>query len=96
MPTYTYECPKCSHAQDEFHAMSAAPKIKCDQCGTKSQKMIGTGAGIIFKGSGFYETDYKDKKGTPPTKSSAKKDNKAEKKAEKPAASKSSATAKNN
>lgn len=86
MPTYTYECPKCSHAQDEFHAMSAAPKIKCDQCGTKSDKMLGIGAGIIFKGSGFYETDFKEKKGKAPAKSSAKKDKKADKPAPKKAA----------
>jgi len=59
MPTYTYVCKKCSHAMDVFHAMSATPKVKCENCGsTRTEKQLGTGAGIIFKGSGFYETDY--------------------------------------
>lgn len=64
MPTYSYQCKKCNHIQDVFHAMSAAPAVKCSECGGKCTKLLGTGAGIIFKGSGFYETDYK-KKGKP-------------------------------
>ena len=60
MPTYTYECQKCGTSQDEFHGMNAAPMVKCTSCGSKRmRKMLGTGAGIIFKGSGFYETDYR-------------------------------------
>ncbi len=59
MPTYTYECKKCSHAQDVFHAMSATPVVKCDKCGGATKRLMGTGAGLIFKGTGFYETDYK-------------------------------------
>lgn len=59
MPTYTYECKKCSHAQDVFHAMSATPVVKCDECGGATKRLMGTGAGLIFKGTGFYETDYK-------------------------------------
>jgi putative FmdB family regulatory protein len=60
MPTYTYLCKKCSHEMDVFHAISATPKVECEMCGSKrTEKMLGTGAGIIFKGSGFYETDYK-------------------------------------
>lgn len=60
MPTYTYECKKCGHAQDVFHAMSAKPRVQCESCGARSMtRMLGTGAGLIFKGSGFYETDYK-------------------------------------
>lgn len=59
MPTYTYECKKCSYAQDVFHAMSATPVVKCDKCGGATKRLMGTGAGLIFKGTGFYETDYK-------------------------------------
>jgi len=64
MPTYTYKCKKCSHEMDVFHAMSASPKVKCDACNsTRMERLLGSGAGIIFKGSGFYETDYKGDKG---------------------------------
>lgn len=69
MPTYTYACEKCSHTWDEFHGMSAAPKFACPSCRSKrTRKQLGVGAGFIFKGSGFYETDFKEKKGTPPAK----------------------------
>lgn len=70
MPTYTYECKKCGHEMDLFHSMTAAPRVKCEECGGACRRLIGTGAGIIFKGSGFYETDYKTKKGKPPESSS--------------------------
>jgi len=66
VPTYTYQCTKCGHEQDVFHSMTATVKVKCAKCKGRCEKMIGIGAGIIFKGSGFYETDYK-KKGTPPS-----------------------------
>jgi putative FmdB family regulatory protein len=59
MPTYTYECKKCGKVFDVFHSISATPLVKCEDCGGATKRMIGTGAGIIFKGSGFYETDYK-------------------------------------
>ena len=65
MPTYSYECGSCGHILDLFHGMSAEPKVMCDKCGKKCKRLMGTGAGFIFKGTGFYETDYKDKKGTP-------------------------------
>ncbi|MBI2421474.1 MAG: zinc ribbon domain-containing protein [Candidatus Hydrogenedentes bacterium] len=66
MPTYSYECGKCGEVFNVFHGMSATPKVKCESCGSaRTTKMLGTGAGFIFKGSGFYETDYKEKKGTP-------------------------------
>ena len=71
MPTYTYECKKCGHEQEVFHAMSAKPKVACAACGGACVKLIGSGAGVIFKGSGFYETDYK-RKGDGAPKSSAK------------------------
>ncbi len=64
MPTYDYECQKCGHVFEVFHGMSEAPKVKCEKkgCGGKAKKQIGAGSGLIFKGSGFYITDYKDKK----------------------------------
>ncbi|MBI2432439.1 MAG: zinc ribbon domain-containing protein [Candidatus Hydrogenedentes bacterium] len=65
MPTYSYECKKCGNAFEVFHGMNEAPRVKCGECGGLSRKLIGTGAGIIFKGSGFYETDYKKKPGGP-------------------------------
>ena len=60
MPTYDYACQACDHAFEEFQSMSAKPLKKCPECGRmKLKRLIGTGAGIIFKGSGFYETDYR-------------------------------------
>lgn len=60
MPTYEYECDACGHAFEEFQAMSDKPLRKCPGCKKmKLRRLIGSGAGIIFKGSGFYETDYK-------------------------------------
>jgi len=59
MPTYEYECRKCGHAFERFQNMTEAPLKRCPQCRGKLQRLFGTGAGIIFKGSGFYETDYK-------------------------------------
>ena len=60
MPTYDYVCGSCGHELEMFQSMSEAPKRKCPECGTmKLQRQIGMGAGILFKGSGFYETDYR-------------------------------------
>ena len=65
MPTYSYACGKCEHVFEVFHSMSANPEVMCAKCGKgPCVKQLGTGAGFIFKGSGFYETDFKDKKGT--------------------------------
>jgi len=71
VPTYSYECGSCAHVFDLFHGMSADPKVKCVECGKKCKRLMGTGSGIIFKGSGFYETDFKDKKGKAPDKPGA-------------------------
>src|SRR5947208_5623122 len=61
MPTYEYKCNSCGHRFEKFQSMSSAPIKKCPECGkTKVQRLIGTGAGLIFKGSGFYITDYRD------------------------------------
>lgn len=61
MPTYDYECDKCSKRFELFQKMTAKPVGVCPKCGGKAQRLIGAGAGIIFKGSGFYQTDYKNK-----------------------------------
>ena len=62
MPTYEYKCDACGHDFEKFQSMSAAPVKKCPKCGkNKVRRLIGTGAGLIFKGSGFYITDYRDK-----------------------------------
>jgi putative FmdB family regulatory protein len=60
MPTYDYECKKCGEKTEIFHGINDAPKRKCPACGKNSLKrLISAGAGVIFKGTGFYETDYK-------------------------------------
>ena len=60
MPTYDYECDACGHAFEEFQSIKAEPIRKCPQCGRKKvRRLIGIGAGVIFKGSGFYQTDYR-------------------------------------
>lgn len=71
MPTYEYECEGCGHKFEEFQSMTDKPLRKCPKCGkSKLQRLIGSGAGIIFKGSGFYETDYK-RKAAPKSESSS-------------------------
>jgi putative FmdB family regulatory protein len=60
MPTYDYECKACHHRWELFQSIKAEPDKKCPKCGKRqAQRMIGAGAGIIFKGSGFYQTDYR-------------------------------------
>jgi putative FmdB family regulatory protein len=59
MPTYEYECEKCGHRFELFQSMSEAPRKRCPKCRGKVRRLIGTGAGMIFKGSGFYTTDYR-------------------------------------
>ena len=60
MPTYDYICSACGHAWEEFQQMSDKPLKLCPKCkAKKAQRQIGAGAGLIFKGSGFYVTDYK-------------------------------------
>ena len=59
MPTYEYECTKCGHTFERFQNMTDEPLKRCPKCRCKIRRVFGTGAGIIFKGSGFYETDYK-------------------------------------
>ncbi len=60
MPTYDYECEACKHTFELFQSITAKPIRKCPACGKrKVRRLIGAGAGIIFKGSGFYCTDYR-------------------------------------
>jgi putative FmdB family regulatory protein len=59
MPTYEYECVKCQHTFEEFQKITDKPLTSCPKCSGKLRRLITGGAGIIFKGSGFYVTDYK-------------------------------------
>ena len=60
MPTYDYVCSACGHELEIFHSMSEPPRRKCPDCGRMTlDRRIGAGAGILFKGSGFHETDYR-------------------------------------
>lgn len=61
MPTYEYECHKCGHQFEEFQSIAAEPLTKCPQkgCGGRVQRLISGGGGLLFKGSGFYATDYR-------------------------------------
>lgn len=59
MPTYEYECERCGHTFERFQGIMEPPVKRCPECKGKTRRLIGTGAGIIFKGSGFYETDYR-------------------------------------
>ena len=60
MPTYEYVCDACEHQFDEFQSMSEKPLKKCPKCRKpKLRRLFGTGAAVLFKGSGFYQTDYR-------------------------------------
>lgn len=96
MPTYDYVCDACGHEFELFQQMTAPVKKKCPECSKlKLRRLVGTGAGVLFKGGGFYETDYRTdsyKKGAEADKKAgeSKKDDKkssdsksTEKKAEK-------------
>jgi putative FmdB family regulatory protein len=81
MPTYEYHCDACEHNFDEFQSINDAPLKKCPKCGkAKLRRVYGAGAAVIFKGSGFYQTDYRSE--------SYKAAAKAEQESAKPAADK--------
>ncbi|MBN1780123.1 zinc ribbon domain-containing protein [bacterium] len=67
MPTYDYVCAKCNHEFEAFQSITDAPLKKCPECGGKVKRRIGAGSGLIFKGSGFYITDYKKKSAAGPS-----------------------------
>ena len=99
MPTYDYRCKGCGHEFELFQSMSAKPERTCPKCGRKTlERLIGTGAALLFKGSGFYQTDYRtesykkgaeaDKKPATETKPETKPEAKAESKSDSKADSK--------
>ena len=59
MPTYDYECRDCKKSFEQFQPITAKPLKKCPHCGGRVNRLIGAGGGVIFKGSGFYQTDYR-------------------------------------
>lgn len=61
MPTYEYRCLSCSHTFEAFQTINALPLTECPQCGKEVKRLISAGAGILFKGNGFYITDYRSK-----------------------------------
>lgn len=79
MPTYEYRCDNCGHQFDEFQSITADALCDCPKCKKSSlQRLIGGGNGLIFKGSGFYITDYKNSKSS--NGNSSKSETKSEKK----------------
>ena len=64
MPTYEYVCEECGYRFERFQSMTEEPVKTCPKCGGKVRRLISTGAGIIFKGPGFYATDYGRSGGT--------------------------------
>jgi putative FmdB family regulatory protein len=78
MPTYDYKCNSCGNRFEVFQSMSSEPVKECPECGGEVRRLIGTGSGPIFKGSGFYQTDYKNN-----SKSNRSSEKKEEKKEEK-------------
>ncbi|OHD59151.1 MAG: hypothetical protein A2014_06030, partial [Spirochaetes bacterium GWF1_49_6] len=59
MPNYDYQCTACGTVTEIFHKMSQDPEVKCPECGSPMKRKISAGAGIMFKGSGYYVNDYK-------------------------------------
>ena len=63
MPTYDYKCKGCGHVFELFHGMSENPAPHCPKCGEPCERLISGGAGVVFKGNGFYATDYRGNPG---------------------------------
>lgn len=75
MPTYDYQCGACKHEWELFQSMNDSPVKSCPKCKKrKAKRLLGLGAGLIFKGTGFYETDYKQKSGSEDKKKSETSD----------------------
>ena len=96
MPNYDYECLECGKRFEVFQSMNDAKLTDCPEpdCSGKVKRLLGTGGGIIFKGSGFYQTDYRSssyEKGAKADKPPGKSESKPEKKAESKPAAKPSA-----
>lgn len=96
MPTYEYRCNACEHTWDEFQSIKAEPTKKCPKCRkAKAERIISAGGGIIFKGSGFYQTDYRSesyKKGAEAAKSASESSASTASKSEKSGSSESKVT----
>ncbi len=60
MPTYEYKCEKCANIFEKFQSMTDVQLVNCPKCNGPVHRLIGTGAGVIYKGSGFYINDYKN------------------------------------
>ena len=77
MPTYDYECDRCGHEFELFQSITAPVEKQCPECNKPSlRRLFGTGAAVVFKGSGFYQTDYRSesyKKGAEAAKNASKK-----------------------
>ena len=61
MPTYEYECQQCKKRHEAFQSITAKPLTKCPSCGGRLKRLLGSGSGFLFKGGGFYITDYRSK-----------------------------------
>lgn len=61
MPTYEYQCQKCKRPHEAFQFITAKPLTKCPKCRGRLKRILGSGSGFLFKGSGFYITDYRSK-----------------------------------
>ena len=61
MPTYEYQCQKCKRRHEAFQSITAKPLTRCAKCGGRLKRLISSGSGFLFKGSGFYITDYRSK-----------------------------------
>lgn len=100
MPTYEYECGSCGKRHEVFQSITSKPLRKCPACGkSKLKRLIGAGSSIIFRGSGFYQTDYRSdgyKKAAKAESDSASGAAKTEKAADKPAAKSSTETKSDN
>ena len=91
MPTYDYICKKCDHTFEYFQAMSDTPLENCPECKSKVRRLVSGGSGLIFKGSGFYLTDYvkKDSSEKKEESTASKKSKKEQKKEQKKESDKS-------
>ncbi len=85
MPTYEYRCKKCSHEFEEFQSITADPIKICPECEGQVERLISAGNGLIFKGTGFYITDYKNSNRVSESKSEKTETSEKSDKAEKPA-----------
>ena len=83
MPTYEYQCTECNYIFEEFQSITAEPLSECPMCGRAVRRLISAGVGIIFKGSGFYTTDYKKTSGSTTPSASSENTKESESKSEK-------------